>query len=364
MRVLVLGGAGRLGRRMAWRLAEAGLAEHILVADEDAQGVNNVVGDLARDDVSARYLDATDPVSIESRMREADVALGCVGPFHLYEKDMVEAAIRSGTHYLSVCDDPAGTRAALEAAAAAKHAGVVIGTGLAWSPGLSNLLALHGAAGFDRVRSARIFWGEAGPGLGLASLLHYAACLFGQAPAWRNGSAAEVECGSWEEWVYVPGVLRRIATVFSAHPEPLTLPQALPGVEEVSVKGGFGSQAANFTMKMLAWSLANVQPGTRDIVFAGCQGPLARLKLAGDENRPAALRVEMRGSRAGAEFTRVMGASGSCAEAVVNLVLSALRRLASDGVEPGVYPAEGLLEPRDALLALETAGVRFWREDR
>ncbi len=88
------------------------------------------------------------------------------------------------------------------------------------------------------------------------------------------------------------------------------------------------------------------------------------MKIAGDENRPAALRVELLGSRAGAEFKRVMGASGSCTEAAVNLVLSALRRLATGGVDPGVYTAEGLLEPRDALQALETAGVRFWREDR
>ncbi len=364
MKVLVLGGAGRLGRRVVWRLAETRRFEHIFVADEDAQGVNNLAGDLEHVGVSARYLDASDPRSIEERMREADVALGCAGPFHLYENAMVQAAIRSGTHYLSVCNDPAGTRAALQAAVEASREGVVIGTGLGWSPGLSNLLALHGAASMDSVRDVRIFWAEAGPGNGLASLLHYAACLAGQAPVRREGSAQEEACGAWEEWVTVPGPLRRISSSYTSHPEPITLPRSMPGIEELCVKGGFGSQAANFTLKMLAWSMQNVQPGTRDIVFASCRGILARLKISGDENRPAALRVELQGERGGAPARKVLGASGSCTEAAANLVIQALDKVAAGNVTPGVYPPEALLEPREAFRELETRGVHFWREER
>ncbi len=364
MRVLVLGGAGRLGRRMVWRLAEARRFEHIIVADEDAQGANNVVGDLDHNGVSARYLDAADPASIEERMREADIALGFVGPFHRYEESMVQAAIRSGTHYLSVCNDPEGTRAALDASAEAAGAGVIIGTGLGWSPGLSNLLAMHGAAGMDSVRSVRIFWAEAGPGLGLASLLHYAACLAGRAPVRQEGSGREVTCGSWEEWVFVPGHLRRISAVFSSHPEPLTLPEYLPGVEEIAVKGGFGSQTANFVMRTLAWSLQAVEPGTRDIVCASCQGSLTRMKIAGDENRLAALRVELQGRRNSAGLRKVLGASGTCGEAAVNLVMQALERVAAGNISPGVHTPEGLLQPREAFRLLEDRGIHFWKQDR
>ncbi len=364
MRVLVLGGAGRLGRRMVWRLAEARRFEHIFVADEDAQGVNDLVSYLEYSHVSARYLDASDPLSIEERMREADVALGCVGPFHLYENGMIQAAIRSRTHYLSVCNDPAGTRAALEAAGEAAAAGLIIGTGLGWSPGLSNLLALHAATGMESVRSVRIFWAEAVPGNSLASLLHYTACLAGRAPVRQKGSAREVACGSWEEWVTVPGPLGRISASYTAHPEPLTLPGRLPGVEELAVKGGFGSQAANLTMKTLAWSLANVQPGTRDIVCASCGSPLTRLKIAGDESRPAALRVELRGERDGTPVRKVLGASGSCVEAAANLVIQALDKVAAGSVAPGVYPPEALLEPCEAFRELEDRGVRLWREER
>ncbi len=362
MKVLVLGAAGRLGRRMTWRLAREGRYEHILVADENAQGVNNLVGDIASPDVSARYLDAADPASIESRMREADVALGLVGPFDRYEKDMVEAALRTGTHYLSVCNEPAGTRAAFEAHDRAERAGVVIGTGLGWSPGLSNLLAMHAATGMERVRSVRIFWAEAGPGSGLASLLHYAGCLAGEAPVWQSNAEGQVEAGSWEEWIYLPGPLRRISAVYSAHPEPLTLPRFLPGAPEVSVKGGFGSQAANVSMRMLAWSLQNRQPGTRDIVCASCRGPLTSMKIAGDDNRPAALRVEVHGTREGAGFRRVVGASGSFAETVANMVGLALDKLVAGGIPAGVQTPEAWWEPREVFEALEANDVRFWRE--
>ncbi len=362
MKVLVLGAAGRLGRRMAWRLAESGSCEHIFVADENAQGVNNLVGDIGRPDVSARYLDASDPSSIESRMREADVALGFVGPFHRYEKDMVQAAIHTGTHYLSVCNDPAGTRAALDAHAEAERARVIVGTGLGWSPGLSNLLAMHAATSMERVRSVRIFWAEAGPGSGLASLLHYAGCLAGEAPVRQSSAEAQVESGSWEEWVFLPGPLRRIAAVYSAHPEPLTLPRSLPGVEEVSVKGGFGSQPANLAMRMLAWALQNRQPGTRDIVCASCQGPLTSLKIAGDDNRQAALRVAVQGTREGAAFVRILGASGSFAETAVNMVGITLDKLMAGDVPAGVHPPEELWEPREVFQALAARDVRFWRE--
>ncbi len=363
MKVVVLGAAGRLGRRMVWRLVEGGLCEHIFAADEDAQGVNNLVGDLAGARVSARYMDAADPSSIEERMREADVSLGFVGPFHRHEEAMVRAAIHTGTHYISACNDPAGTQAALGRAGEAAQAGAVIGTGFGWSPGLSNLLALHAATGLSAVRSVRIFWAEQGLGYGLGSLLHYAECLAGRAPVRRGGASDEVSAGSWEEWVYLPGPLRRAAAVFTSHPEPLTLPHRLAGVEELYVKGGFASQGANLFMRTLAWSLQNVQPGTRDIVCASCRGALRRLGWAGDEPWPAALRVEVRGLGQKGDVSCVVGASGSCVEGVAGLMALALRRMAAGELSPGVYPPEELLEPREAFRELESRGVQLWLQD-
>ena len=117
--------------------------------------------------------DASDRDTVIEIMRRHDVALGALGPFYIFEEPMVKAAIAAGTPYLSLCDDADATAAALKHDAAARAAGVTIVTGLGWTPGLTNILALRAAARLDKTTSVTIAWtGSAAESGGHAVALH------------------------------------------------------------------------------------------------------------------------------------------------------------------------------------------------
>ena len=46
--------------------------------------------------------DATNQESVDSVVGQADVVIGCAGPFELYGGSVVDASIRLGTHYCDI----------------------------------------------------------------------------------------------------------------------------------------------------------------------------------------------------------------------------------------------------------------------
>lgn len=184
--------------------------------------------------------DVNDADAVQRLMREHDVALGALGPFYLFEEPLVRAAIASGTDYVSLCDDGDATEAVLKYDQDARDAGVTILTGLGWTPGLTNLLVMRNRALLDKVTDVRIAWaGSASEATnGTAVVLHTMHIFHGHVVTFAQGRHTKVRAGSGSEVVEFPPPLGRIRVCHVGHPEPVTIPDHLPGVRTVSLKGG------------------------------------------------------------------------------------------------------------------------------
>jgi hypothetical protein len=83
-----------------------------------------------------------DPASLDHAVSGAAAVINCAGPFIDTAAPVIEAALRSGIHYLDVAAEQAAVLAVFERfAEAARNAGVVIAPAMAFYGGLGDLLA-------------------------------------------------------------------------------------------------------------------------------------------------------------------------------------------------------------------------------
>ena len=169
------------------------------------------------------------------------MALNTIGPFYRFGVPILRAAIETGTTYLDVCDDVEPTLEILQHDRLARSTGGRAIIGMGASPGVTNLAAKELVQQLDETEEIITAWAEGGgdPGdFGPAVIEHTFHIVTGRAITFRNGR--QVRIRPYRERVVVPfpppiGPLR-IGHV--AHPEPLTLPYAVPGLRTCSNLGG------------------------------------------------------------------------------------------------------------------------------
>ncbi|MEU0477575.1 saccharopine dehydrogenase NADP-binding domain-containing protein [Streptosporangium sp. NPDC006013] len=234
MNVLVIGGAGRVGRRVVAELAEHS-GHDITIADRVAPG-----------GATAAFveLDLADDVALARALADADAVVNTAGPFDLWGAKVLDAAIEHGVDYIDVCDDPAATQELMKRDPAAREAGVRAVVGLGVSPGLTNYLGMIAARDLDEVDTVATFWGDSREGMNLDEATRHANALAAsfaagraaythlilqtaaEVPVWRHGEPVNER--AWRTAYRVrtsngeTGVYRVIG-----HPEPVTMPQAI-----------------------------------------------------------------------------------------------------------------------------------------
>lgn len=248
MRVIVLGGAGDMGRRAVRELAGDAAVEQVTLADLDlaaARAVRSALG-LDPDCVRLAQVDVLREEATAALLAEHDAVVGAVGPFYRFEEPMVRAAIRAGVPYVSLCDDYDAVQAVLALDDQARSAGIPVLTGVGWTPGLSNLLVRHAADAMDALEEVDIAWaGSAADSEGWAVILHTMHIFAGVVPTWRDGAPVQVPAGSEGEVVDFGEGLGRVRVFHTGHPEPVTIPRYIPGVRRVSLKGGLAEGMLN-----------------------------------------------------------------------------------------------------------------------
>jgi saccharopine dehydrogenase-like NADP-dependent oxidoreductase len=237
MRFIVLGGAG-VGNEAVRALAAHPEVDEVMVADLDLKAAQSLSEELGGP-VRACRLDVVDHRSLVEAIRGYDVALGFVGPFVYFERRQAEAAIEAGVSYVSIADDFEAARDALALDEAARQAGVTVITGLGNCPGLTNLLAKKGAQSMDRARRVHIAWfGGADDAGGYANYRHAVHIFCGKVPSFEHGREVMVRSGGGKEDVEFPAPCGRLPVYYTGHAEPVTIPKNIPGLEEVTLKGG------------------------------------------------------------------------------------------------------------------------------
>ncbi|MFD6454989.1 saccharopine dehydrogenase NADP-binding domain-containing protein [Nocardia sp. NPDC060220] len=242
MKAVIVGGAGRVGTRIAQELSRHPHVE-VRIADR-----------IPPKDPSLAYVevDLAEVTTLDAAMRGADVVVNTVGPFDRWGTVVLDTAIANGVNYVDVCDDPAPTAELLDRDDAARAAGVRAVVGLGMSPGLTNLLAVVATRQLGSVDLLATFWGDPGEGKspaaaermaasmasafeeGRAAFQHLIIQASAEVPIWRDGERAR--CRAWKE-AYRVTTSSGATALFRliGHPEPATLPRAVDVRECINV---------------------------------------------------------------------------------------------------------------------------------
>lgn len=152
MRYLVMG-AGQQGRAIAFDLLRDQDTE-IILADRDADLLEEVYSWLDDPRVDLEPLDADNRDELEAVMEDADATISAL-PYRL-NLGATEAAIGARTHLIDLGGNNDVVAAQLELDAAAREAGIVVIPDCGLAPGLSAILAADVADRFSRIDSLRI----------------------------------------------------------------------------------------------------------------------------------------------------------------------------------------------------------------
>ena len=244
---------------------------------------------------------------------------------------VAERALRSGAHVVCTGDDPDDVRALLGLDAVARAVGRTIVVGAAMSPGLTCLLARHGAALFDVVEEIHVARQGAG-GPGCARQRRRA--LRGTGTEWRDGEFVRRAGFSGRELCWFPDPIGGRDAYLADLAEPELLAAAFPGLRRASSR------------------LAATRRDRFLVPFPMLIGPPV-------EGAPGAVRVELRGRRDGRRVDVVYGVLDrpSVAAAATAAVVSL--HLGGGGALPaGAMGLASVDDPLPLLRELARRGVR------
>jgi short subunit dehydrogenase-like uncharacterized protein len=135
---LLYGATGFTGEAIARVAMEHGLRP--ILAGRDAVSLEKLATELG---VESRVFDLHDPQKIEQAFKDVAVVLHCAGPFMYTSKPMVEACLRTGTHYLDLTGELPVYEALAARDAEARARGIMVLPGVGFDVVPTDCLALH-----------------------------------------------------------------------------------------------------------------------------------------------------------------------------------------------------------------------------
>ncbi|MFX0210268.1 MAG: saccharopine dehydrogenase family protein, partial [Candidatus Hodarchaeota archaeon] len=175
MKMLILGGVGDMGSYIVKDAVKFGtMWTKITIADINEKKAKIIISQLKDPRLDFVKIDATNHNELVNLMENYDIACSAIGPFYFFGPKIAHAAIEAKIPLVDICDDPDPTQEVLEMDTIAKEANIPIFLGYGWTPGLSNLLALHAYHKLDRgpVRLNIAWAGGAADSEGFAVILH------------------------------------------------------------------------------------------------------------------------------------------------------------------------------------------------
>jgi saccharopine dehydrogenase (NAD+, L-lysine-forming) len=240
MRIVVFGGAGVVGSYAVQCLTKMDIFSHITIADSDETRAKSIA--KMNEKIDFIRTDATDDRSLLKSLEHADIAINCIGPFYKFAPRILKAAITKGINYVDVCDDYDITEKLLDDYhTMAQNAGSTCIIGLGASPGLTNMIVAFGAKQLTAVHDVKVFVArgieeEAGG----AIPYHMMHCWLGKIPIYKNGRFEKAQgLVDGEEYATFPDPYGQIPVYYFGHPETVTIPRYIKGVQNVCCKGSF-----------------------------------------------------------------------------------------------------------------------------
>lgn len=150
-RVLLYGATGFTGRMIARRLTE--IAHHVVLAGRDGGRLSALAETLG---LPTRVFGLADPARVEHGLADIHVVLNAAGPFAQTAGVMVDACIRTRTHYLDIAGEWPVFVLAQSRGTEARAAGVMLMPGVGFSIVASDCLLAYAAARANDVILLRV----------------------------------------------------------------------------------------------------------------------------------------------------------------------------------------------------------------
>lgn len=253
-RVLLLGGYGGFGARIALRLRDAGF--EVIVAGRSRAKAEAFCKD--RQSLVPLQLDRMENLQEALRRLDAWAVVDAAGPFQNADYRVAEAALAAGCHYLDIADGRdfvCGIDALDEAA---RSRGVTVISGASSLPALSGAVARKLAEGLEDVRAAEIALSASSRGTAGRSVIGAVLSYLGKPiRIWRFGRWT-IGYG-WQNirrWSFeLEGMrpLRRRWVALADVPDLESLPERLPGWPSTIFWAGTDMALHNLGLWLLSW---------------------------------------------------------------------------------------------------------------
>ncbi len=367
-RLLVLGGSGEMG--------SAAVADLVERTDHEV-----TVGDI-RPDAAAALLrrlgapervvrvDVDDPDSLAAALVDTEVVLNAT--YMRHNVPVTDAAIAAGVHLVDLGSYYPETLQQLERHDRAVAAGCRIVPGCGVAPGLTNVLARHGADRLDTVRAIRLFsyithpmWTS--PGIVVTRF----DASTGTSLIREGGRLVERPSFSGEEEIVFPEPYGAQVVHLVPHPEAVTLPRYLD-VADVVFKVGYPADETRRIEVLLELGFDRDEPFELDGAaisprrFAAAY--IGRRGIGPSDRSANVKQVQVEGTRDGRPVTIVydfaveqIGRSAS--SAITGTVAAIAADLVSRGGPLGVHPPEGAFDPPAFLAALAERGFAIQQRE-
>ena len=367
MKVVVLGGAGLMGRIAVRDLALNPEVEQVVIADLDLKLAQQIAAILNNPKISVQSANASDRASLVSLVRGADSLLNAT--IYYFNLPVMQACLEAGVPYVDMGGLFHTTRKQLELHERFRSAGTSAVLGMGSAPGIPNVQARYAAERLDTIQSIRIYDGIKPPpgddvffGYAIPTIIDELT----MAPVvYRDGGFVDCQPLSEAEEYWFEPPIGLLKTHLSLHSEVATLPvtYADKGVQECFFKINYWglSEAALNKIKLFAdlgfsspdvLDVKGVQVRPRDL-FVKLMSPYTPPldAFVAEPADPRAWKKEIvtqvTGTRDGKRVTYRLGtltAVGSRPTGVAPAIVA--HWLAAGRIsEPGVWPPELAVEP-------------------
>jgi lysine 6-dehydrogenase len=326
-----------------------------------------VVGDLREPAAGGEWhrVDVDDPSGLRKAIRGFDVVLNAT--YMRQNVGVTRAAIDAGVALVDLGSYWPETLEQLEMHSDAVASGARIVPGCGVAPGLSNVLARHGADRLDRIDAVRMYSYITHPMYTSPGIVitRFDASV-GTSLELREGKLVEHPSFSGDEEIEFPAPYGRQHVHFVPHPEAVTLPRYVD-VANVVFKVGYPADENRRISVLLELGFDREEPfavkGTAVSPRAFASAFIGSRGLGEGERSANVKRVVVSGSRAGTPAELVYDfaiehAGASASSRITGTFAAICADLVARGAgEPGVLPPEAAFEPAQVLDALEARGM-------
>lgn len=380
MKIVVLGGAGKMGCLAVEDLVLNPRVDEVVIADRDIKMAGEIADYLDSSKVSVQAIDLYDHAAMVELLRSADA---CVNATVYYTNiQVMQACLDAQTHYTDMGGLFHGTREQLKWHDRFAEAGITAVLGMGSAPGVPNILARYAADRLDTIEYIRIYDGVKPPPPGTMKFTYAVPTIIDEMTLspmiYRDGQFVACEpMSEFEDYPFTPP-LGHLPMHLSLHSEVATLPVSFQdkGLRECFFKINYWGMAKETVKKVTVLAdfgldgrdpidVNGMQVNPRDFMIAMMGGfvPSSVEFLAAPPNEAPdwakEIVSEVKGKKEGRAVTyrmAVLALKGALPTGVVPARGAVWQ--AKGRVTPGVHPPELAFDPEPFLKELQERDIR------